>query len=137
MVTLDTISLLLSKENPNQAGSTLSKLARDSVGIGTLGASVVGHSFDIQEKRQENTLIATGARLLDVNRTADTLVASAKRLQDEISVESKYWAEVLAVSDAGWSLTRLPYERRTLGVQFGFAEGPSSTSLGLWYSALS
>ncbi|GAP84482.2 putative mediator of RNA polymerase II transcription subunit 17 [Rosellinia necatrix] len=39
MLALDSISLLLSKENPVQAGTTLSVALRDLVGIGTLGAS--------------------------------------------------------------------------------------------------
>ena len=36
--------------------------------------------------------------------------------------ETTYWDQVLAVKEKGWSLSRLPREKHTLGVRYGFAE---------------
>ncbi|KAI9868551.1 MAG: RNA polymerase II mediator complex subunit [Pleopsidium flavum] len=36
--------------------------------------------------------------------------------------ETKYWEQVLAVKEQGWSICRLPREKHTLGVRYGFAE---------------
>lgn len=40
-----------------------------------------------------------------------------------MEVESKYWEQVLGVKENGWSLCRLPREKHTLGVKYGFNEG--------------
>ena len=53
---------------------------------------------------------------------ADSLLESATRLDEEIKRETTYWDQVLSVKDEGWSLCRLPRERHTLGVRYGFAE---------------
>ncbi|KAL1871981.1 hypothetical protein VTK73DRAFT_1811 [Phialemonium thermophilum] len=122
LLTLDFVSLLLSKETPVQAGTTLSKELREMVGIGTLGATSLAAPNLTETKIRDNKLVATGRKLLDINKTADTVLSAATRLQNEISLETKYWAEVLAVSDSGWSVSRLPRERHTMGVKFGFSE---------------
>jgi mediator of RNA polymerase II transcription subunit 17 len=53
----------------------------------------------------------------------DSILASASRLEKEIELETRYWQQVLAVSENGWSVCRLPNEKHTLGVRFGFSEG--------------
>src|SRR3569833_2872165 len=122
MMTLDTISLLLSKETPVQAGLTLSPALREMVGIGTLGADKLAPPLNTEARRQENKTIATGWKLLDMEKTMDSIVTSVSRLHKEIELETKYWAEVLAVSDNGWSVSRLASDKDTLGVKFGFSE---------------
>lgn len=122
MLALDFVSLLLTKEDPNKSMSTLSPTLKSLVGIGTLGADKLAAS-NIDEKRlKDNKIVSTGWRFTDINKTADSLLSSASRLQKEIGLETKYWAEVLAVSDKGWSVTRVPRERHTLGVRYGFSE---------------
>lgn len=37
-------------------------------------------------------------------------------------METKYWEQVLAISDNGWAICRLPHEKHTLGVRVGFLE---------------
>ncbi|KAJ8111631.1 hypothetical protein ONZ43_g5574 [Nemania bipapillata] len=119
---VDTISLFLSKESPVHASATLSPALRDSVGIGTLGASRLKDPLVTQAQIQNDLSIATGWRVMGINNMVDSVLAAAERLEKEIELETKYWADVLAVSDDGWTVCALPQDRHILGVRFGFAE---------------
>ncbi|KAI0967863.1 subunit 17 of mediator complex-domain-containing protein [Xylaria arbuscula] len=122
MLALDSISLLLSKEAPVQAGSTLSPALRDLVGIGTLGASKLREPNTTEAQIQDDLSVVTGWRVMGINNMVDSVLAAAERLEKEIEIETKYWADILAVSDDGWTVCALPQEPHTLGVRFGFAE---------------
>ncbi|KAI1427183.1 subunit 17 of mediator complex-domain-containing protein [Xylaria sp. FL1777] len=122
MLALDSISLLLSKEAPVQAGTTLSPALRDLVGIGTLGASKLREPNVTEAQIQDDLSVATGWRVMGINDMVDSVLAAAERLEKEIELETKYWADILAVSDDGWTVCALPQEPHTLGVRFGFAE---------------
>ncbi|KAI0803796.1 subunit 17 of mediator complex-domain-containing protein [Xylaria sp. FL0064] len=122
MLALDSISLLLSKEAPVQAGTTLSPALRDLVGIGTLGASKLKEPNVTEAHIQDELAVATGWRVMGINDMVDSVLAAAERLEKEIELETKYWADILAVSDDGWTVCALPPEPHTLGVRFGFAE---------------
>lgn len=119
---LDFVSLLLSKENPNQANTTLSPALRDLVGVGVLGATKHANSSITPARVQGDLAVAVGWRMIGTNKMVDSVLEAAERLEKEISLETKYWADVLAVSDNGWTVTSLPYESHTLGVRYGFAE---------------
>lgn len=58
-----------------------------------------------------------------LSRSAESLLTSAKRLEQEMKRETSYWRQVLAIKEAGWPICRIPGERQTLGVRFGFTEG--------------
>ncbi|KAK4136967.1 hypothetical protein BT67DRAFT_374853 [Trichocladium antarcticum] len=121
MLALDFVSLLVSKENPAQAVATFSPGLRDMVGIGTLGATKLDAPTALTQSRvPDNKMVAIGKRLMDLSKAADAALAASKKLQREIGSETKYWSEVLAVSDAGWQTFRLPHEPQTMGVKFGF-----------------
>jgi len=122
LLTLDLVSLLLTKENPSQTVQTLRPQLRDMVGIGTLGADNLAASTLSDDRLRDHKLVTTGWKLLDIERTVNSVVASASELRKEIELETKYWADVLAVSESGWAVSRLPNERQTLGVKFGFSE---------------
>ncbi|VUC30343.1 unnamed protein product [Clonostachys rosea] len=119
---LETLSLLLSKQNPTLAGMTLSKQLREVTGIGTLGASRLDEPniTPAQEKEQEE--IAQGWTLMEIQKTSDAAEAACSFLSKEVDVESKYWEEAVKVQQNGWSLCKMPQERHTLGVRFGFSE---------------
>ncbi|KAM7209711.1 Subunit 17 of Mediator complex domain containing protein [Naviculisporaceae sp. PSN 640] len=121
-LTLEFLSLLLSKENPAQASATISNELRNLVGLGTLGATLLDSpSTIVKDRVADHKLTAIGKRLLAVNNAAENTRAAATRLQNEIALENKYWAEVMAVSDKGWSVFRLPQEPQTMGVKVGFS----------------
>ncbi|KAI1365451.1 subunit 17 of mediator complex-domain-containing protein [Xylaria arbuscula] len=122
MLALDSISLLLSKDVPVQAGTTLSPALRDLVGIGTLGASKLKEPNITEAQIQDDLSVATGWRVMGINSMVDSVLAAAERLEKEIELETKYWADILAVSDDGWTVCALPQEPHTLGVRFGLAE---------------
>lgn len=131
MLALDIISLLLTKEDPAQAGS-VSPMLQQLVGVGVLGADKLAKSNITETRLQDHKTVVTGWKFADIDRTVDSLLTSASRLQKEMTVEAKYWAEVLAVSEKGWTITRVPNEPQSLGVRYGFSEAASdfrSTSL--------
>ncbi|KAI1334722.1 subunit 17 of mediator complex-domain-containing protein [Xylariaceae sp. FL0016] len=119
---LECVSLLLSKEQPVQAGTTISEGTRQLVPIGTLGASRLKEPNVTPAQVQEETAIATGLRIMGTNKMVDSVMAAAKRLEKEMELEAKYWADILAVSEDGWAICSLPQEPHTLGVRYGFAE---------------
>jgi mediator of RNA polymerase II transcription subunit 17, fungi type len=132
MLALDFVSLLITKENPRPAQDTVSPALRELVGIGSLGADKLAASNVTPQRLLDNKLVATGWKLADIDRTVNSVLTSASRLQKEITVETRYWAEVLAVSEKGWAVTRVPNEPETLGVRYGFSEaapGFRNTSL--------
>ncbi|KAI0389416.1 subunit 17 of mediator complex-domain-containing protein [Xylariaceae sp. FL0594] len=122
MLALDFVSLLLSKEVPVQASTTLSPTLRDLVGIGTLGASRLKDANVTERQKQDDVDVATGWRIMGINSVVDSLLAAADRLENEVDLEVKYWDDVLAVSDDGWTVCALPQQPHMLGVRFGFSE---------------
>lgn len=122
MISLDFISLLLSKDAPVQASLSISPSLRELTGTGTLGADKIADSRVTEEQKKENKKIAKGWKASNLSKTVDAILASATRLEKEIDAETKYWEQVLAVSESGWAVCRLPQEKHTLGVRFGFAE---------------
>ncbi|KAH6973481.1 subunit 17 of mediator complex-domain-containing protein [Ilyonectria sp. MPI-CAGE-AT-0026] len=132
LLTLDFLSLLLSKQNPTQAGVTLSQNLRDMVGIGTMGADKLDDSNITPAKVKEQEEVAIGWTLMEINKTRDAAEAASSFLQREIAAEGKYWEEIVAVQKSGWSISKVPQERHSLGVRFGFSEAaPEFRSNGL------
>ncbi|CAG8978181.1 hypothetical protein HYALB_00013172 [Hymenoscyphus albidus] len=119
---LDFVSLLLSKNMPNSASQTVSPALKDMVGMGVLGADKLHTPRITEDQKQENMRIAKGWKLQNLSKTVDTILNAATRLEKEIESETKYWEEVLAVSNKGWAICRIPSEKQTLGVRFGFSE---------------
>ena len=123
MVALDFVSLVLSKDTPVPASLSISPALRDAVALGTLGVDKIHDSRVTKAQRDSNRRIAKGWKIQCLNRTVDSILASATRLEKEIESETKYWEQVLAIDEKGWAICRIPQERHTLGVRFGFLEG--------------
>ncbi|KAG5978153.1 hypothetical protein E4U54_007052, partial [Claviceps lovelessii] len=122
MLTLDSLSLLLSKQSPTQAGLTLSQQLRDMVGIGTLGADRLDEPTAKPNKTADEEEVAVGLTLMQINQARDAAEQAGQFLQREVEAENKYWQDVVAVKQAGWAICRVPNERHRLGVKFGFSE---------------
>lgn len=120
---LETISLLLSKDTPMQASLSLSQDLRNSVGMGTMGMDKVHAPFVTEEQQRDYKTVARGWKSQALNKSVDSILASASRLEEEIGLETRYWEEVLGVSNKGWAISRLPQANHILGVTFGFSEG--------------
>jgi len=83
-------------------------------------------------QEEEANAIAHGWNLTALNSSADRLLGAAERLGKEITKETKYWEQIRSVSEKGWATCRLPRERHTVGVRFGFSEaGPLFAGRGL------
>ncbi|KAL8679419.1 MAG: hypothetical protein Q9186_004296 [Xanthomendoza sp. 1 TL-2023] len=118
---LDLVSLLLSSHNPKAAEATVSPYIKQIIPLGSLGAEIM--EANPQPSTETDDLVGLGWRMDSLSRGADSLLTSAKRLEQEMERENTYWEQVLAVKAAGWPICRIPGERQTLGVRFGFAEG--------------
>lgn len=120
----DFLALAMTKTNPTQAQATISPQLRETVPIGTIGMDKLarGDTRLSIAKRDDNIVVGRGWKLQALNRSADTILAAATRLEKEIDSETKYWQEVLAVDQKGWKVCRLPQQKHTLGVRFGFFE---------------
>ncbi len=104
---------------------------KQMVPLGSLGAEVVQRPQVSEIERYNEEMTVMGWRMHSLNGTVDSLLRSATRLEEEMEREARYWEQVLAVKEKGWSLHRLPREKHTLGVRYGFAEGMARLSLHL------
>ncbi|MCJ1261101.1 RNA polymerase II mediator complex subunit [Lobaria immixta] len=120
---LDFVSLLLTTKTPRQAEITMSAFLKQSLPLGCLDTDVVQIHQKSEAEKQSEELVSVGWKLQSLDSVANSLLKSATRLEEEIERETKYWGQVLAVKEHGWSLCRLPREKHTLGVRYGFAEG--------------
>ena len=119
---LEFLSLLLSK-NSSAAQTTISPFLKQAVPLGTLDASAVQAPQITELEKHNEELLGIGWRMQSLNGAADSLLKSASRLEEEMERETRYWEQVLAVKEKGWSIHRLPREKHTLGVRYGFGEG--------------
>ncbi|KAL8928990.1 MAG: hypothetical protein Q9208_001433 [Pyrenodesmia sp. 3 TL-2023] len=120
---LDFISLLLSKYDSKAAEATISPHVKGAVPLGSLGAERMQEPSRSEAQEHTEELVGLEWRLQSLTRSADSLLSSASRLQQEMEHETAYWQEILSAKEKGWSVCRIPGEAHTLGVRFGFAEG--------------
>lgn len=107
----------------------MSPYLKQTIPTGSLGVEVVQRPQVSDFEKQTQEMVAIGWRMQSLNGAADSLLKSASRLGEEIGREVTYWDQILAVKDLGWSLCRLPREKHTLGVRYGFAEGMTPETL--------
>ncbi|KAK4181383.1 putative mediator of RNA polymerase II transcription subunit 17 [Triangularia setosa] len=118
---LDFLSLLVSREMPTQATSTLSPETRATVGLGTLGATMlVAPTALAQSRETENRMTAIGQRYLSLEKCISMAQPAQSRLENQIQAEEKYWFEVSTVKEAGFKVARMSQEPQTMCVSFGF-----------------
>ncbi|OCL03261.1 hypothetical protein AOQ84DRAFT_303135 [Glonium stellatum] len=122
MVALDFISLLVSKDSPNTADITMSPSLKQSVPKGSLGFDKWPISEPEELEKRKQDLVAKGWRMKGLESAADSVLKAATRLENEVRKETQYWEQVLSIAKKGWSVRRIPREKHTLGVQFGFSE---------------
>lgn len=123
MVALDFISLLVSKDSPNTADITMSpSLKQSGVPKGSLGFDKWPISEPEESEKRKQDLVAKGWRMKGLESAADSVLKAATRLENEVRKETQYWEQVLSIAKKGWSVRRIPREKHTLGVQFGFSE---------------
>lgn len=135
---LDFVSLLLSKDLPEQGKSSMSPVLKTSVPIASLGFdrwdmnhTGAADSITAESARKELS-VARGRRLLTISSAVKSLRASGERLEDEIDREQVYWNDVTSIRQAGWRVRRMVPERSVLAVQAGSLEAnPQFRARGL------
>jgi len=121
-IALDFISLLVSKDLPRQAELSLSPFLKAQVKSGTLGVDMWQNMKPDEQKVRTDTRMARGWKVHSLQKSANSLLEAASRLESNVRRETEYWNQVLSVSERGWSVCRMPRERHNLGVRYGFSE---------------
>jgi mediator of RNA polymerase II transcription subunit 17 len=122
MFALDFVSLLLSKHAPRQAETSMSAFLKQVAPVGSLNSEVVNPPPKPESATKDVSTVSRGWRTQNFNSAANKLLNASSRLEGEITSETRYWNEVLAIKEKGWKVCRLPRERQALGVQYGFLE---------------
>ncbi|CAG8140867.1 unnamed protein product [Penicillium olsonii] len=122
MFALDFVSLLLSKQAPRQAETSMSAYLKQVAPLGSLNAEVVNPPPKPESTVKDISAVSRGWRVQNFKGAANKLLQAASRLETEVTSETRYWNEVLAVKNKGWKVSRLPREKQALGVQYGFLE---------------
>ena len=116
------VSLLMSKSQPAHAEPTISPFLKSTLPLGCLGVEPVPAAPLGQHKSQDDKAVSLGWKLQALNNSADELLRAASRLEEEVRKETEYWEQASSIKDKGWLMCRLPRERHTLGVRYGFVE---------------
>jgi mediator of RNA polymerase II transcription subunit 17, fungi type len=113
--------------------SSMSAVLKQKVPAGSLAFDEWENMPEItDDKVADNLKIAIGGRMEALTSSVDTLLDSATRLEQDVKNETKYWEQVLAVQERGWTVFRSPIDRRHLGVQVASMEaGPLFKGQGL------
>ena len=85
-------------------------------------ASELNRKEELQ-KRQD--LVSKAARMEALDTATDEILKAAKNLEKEVRRETKYWQEIVSISDKGWPIQRLNQNVRHVpfGVRYGLPEG--------------
>lgn len=79
----------------------------------------------LQELEQRQLIVAKGSRMQALDSAADEILQAARKLEKEVRRETKFWQEIVSVSDKGWPIQRLRRNTRHVpfGVRYGLPEG--------------
>ena len=128
LMSLDFVSLLLSKDAPKQAQTTISPFLKESVPTGSLGTDLWQRMPVDRARETQDDLLAAGVRMEVLQQSADGLLAAANRLQDNVRKEAEYWSQILSISNKGWNVSKMPGQPNRLGVRFGLSESGADFS---------
>ncbi|KIW94610.1 uncharacterized protein Z519_04586 [Cladophialophora bantiana CBS 173.52] len=118
---LDFVSFLISQQSV-PAQHSMSPALREAVPAGTLASRVLKDRPIPPPTRRRLASVSQGWRSEGFRSASEKLAAASARLQTEASRESEFWHQIANLNTKGWSVSRLPRDRRAIGVHFGFAE---------------
>lgn len=83
----------------------------------------------LEYTQRRKVLVMKGSRMEALDWATDTLLKAATNLESNIRKETKYWDEVLSISDKGWPLqrTRRGVRNAPYAVKYGPPEGKSAS----------
>lgn len=121
MLMLDYLSLLVSQHQPEMGTATMSPALKQVVKPGTLGWDRVTRKIDPKAYTVDDKVTRSWKRA-GLESAASALLDASKTLVTRIEKEQKYWEQVKAIRDEGWTVVRHPKEKNVLAVRYGFAE---------------
>lgn len=121
-ISLDLMSLLVSKDRPDQARVTLGKQVAEKVPLGTISVDFWQRMPVDATREAQDSLLAANVKMDSLQNAADGLLGAAKRMEDNVRRETQYWEQILSISSKGWNVCRVPGQQHKLGVRFGFSE---------------
>jgi mediator of RNA polymerase II transcription subunit 17, fungi type len=89
---------------------------------GKLGSRVLDQKPLSQATRRQLDGVSQGWKSDSFRSSAEKLAAASTRLESDAKHESKFWQEVAQIKSRGWPVSRLPRDRKAIGVHFGFPE---------------
>lgn len=122
---LDLLSFQLKDHASQTALQTLSPYIKQTFPRGGLGLDKFQPPGKDPKDTASDSLTSTGWTLKTLNKGADLLLNSARKLNEEVEKETRYWRELSEVKKRGWSVCRVPRQKNLVGVRFGFSEGRS------------
>lgn len=102
--------------------------------FGSMGVARENHNHDDVkaperqrrgEQQMRQDLVAKAARMEALDTATDEILKAAKTLEREVRKETRYWQEIVSVSDKGWPIHRTRADRlpAPFAVRYGFPEG--------------
>ncbi|KAE8855980.1 hypothetical protein PTNB29_08819 [Pyrenophora teres f. teres] len=135
---LDLVSLILSQDLNKRSLNFFSPTFQEQglkqgIPLGSFGVSKENHEHRVRKPEEQHRLqdlearqeaVAQGARMGALDSSVDEILKAAKNLEKEIRRETKYWHEIVTVSDKGWPIQRLRQNVRhaPFGVRYGLPE---------------
>jgi len=110
----------------------MSPLLKSRAGTGTLVYDTWELARPDPKEEEMHRLAAKGWNHESLSLAADDLLKAAARLNEDVKKETKYWDQVLSLTEKGWSVFKLHSGENALGVQIGATEaGPLFKNRGL------
>lgn len=126
MTALDMVSLLQSEHTP-VAEQTMSPHLKQRVPPKTFGTDIWERMPEDAAKKIKDERLAYNVRMRGLQQSADNILGATKRLEDNVRKETRFWEQMLSISEKGWSICRIPRSTR-LGVRYGFSESTGEFS---------
>jgi mediator of RNA polymerase II transcription subunit 17 len=115
---LDSISLLQSNFNARSAEQTLSPFLKTNVPAGSLSFEQWADVPADPDQTRDNELVSKGWRLQKLASSADTLLGAAKRLEDNVRKETRYWEQALSMQKSeDWPVYAYPRQLHLMSMR--------------------
>lgn len=95
---------------------------KEAAPIGSLVAKVLEEKPIPPPIRGQLVSVSQGWRSEGFRSASEKLSAASSRLETEADRESQFWHQVADLRTKGWPISRLPRDRKAIGVHFGFPE---------------
>ena len=95
---------------------------KEAAPIGSLAAKALAEKPIPLPVRRQLVSVSQAWRSEGFRSASEKLSAASSRLESEADRESQFWHQVANLRTKGWPISRLPRDRKAIGVHFGFPE---------------